>query len=66
MASSNSAQPLAIAADDRMREKDDSRRADVHALVTREKTFTELRHENTPITLSGERIDFSRSTSDLW
>jgi len=62
MASPSSA-PLA--AERRVQEKEDSRRKDVHALVTRQTTFAQLGRENTPITLSGERIDFSRLTSDI-
>lgn len=54
-----------VAAEQRVREKADSRRHDVHALVSREKTFEQVRRENTPISLSGERIDFSRLTSKI-
>ena len=50
----------------RAAEKQASRDADARALAERRTTLAELQRENTPIRVSRERIDFSRSRSRLW
>ena len=54
-----------IFVDKLVKQKEISRKKDIHDLVMGNKTFEQLRTENTAIALSGERIDVTKSNSDL-